>query len=495
MRSIVLQSSAPQDPESLLGILRSEPGIILLRSGTVDPGQARYSFLVARPFLIFRAWGTRCELRLRDRRLERFGNPWLILEELIDRYELQDELDHPFPLGGCFGFWGYNLKNHLEPRLPARAVNDLELPDCHLGFYNSLVAFDHLLRATWIIATGLHPDGSRSLSRAQRQLDFWRAILDNAATPRLPANPPRLPAVRGTTSMPPRSSFSREAFLGAVRRAQGYIRAGHVYQVNLAQRLAFPCPLPAVTLYRNLLEASPAPFAAFLNAGSFQLVSSSPELFLRLSDRHARTRPIKGTRPRSPDPVRDNQLAAELQASPKESAELLMITDLLRNDLGRIAEFGSVQVPELVRLERYSHVQHLVATIEARLRPHVSHLHALAACFPGGSITGAPKIRAMEIIDELEPVARGPYTGALGYVGFNRESQFSILIRAAVCLRRVAWLHVGAGIVADSSPDAEFDETLAKARGFEAALRAAPQPSRLVHPPHSLIPCPLPSSG
>jgi anthranilate/para-aminobenzoate synthase component I len=228
-------------------------------------------------------------------------------------------------------------------------------------------------------------------------------------------------------------------------------------------------------LAQRLNAVSPAPFAAYLDCGGFQIASSSPELFLKLSGAHVQTRPIKGTRARSADLTRDAQLAHELQTSPKENAELVMITDLLRNDLGRVCEYGSVQVAELVRLERYPQVQHLVSTVEGRLRQDVTHAAALAACFPGGSITGAPKFRAMEIIDELEPIARGPYTGCHGYLGFNRESQLSITIRTAICRGPTAWFHVGAGIVADSIPAAEYDETLAKARGFLAALQLQPE--------------------
>jgi para-aminobenzoate synthetase component 1 len=209
-----------------------------------------------------------------------------------------------------------------------------------------------------------------------------------------------------------------------------------------------------------------------VDCDDFQVVSSSPELFLRLSGGHVVTRPIKGTRPRSSDPTRDAQLTYELQTSSKEMAELVMITDLLRNDLGKVCEFGAVQVPELVRLERFPQVQHLVSTVEGRLRADVTHFAAFASCFPGGSITGAPKFRAMEIIDELETVARGPYTGALGYLGFNRESQLSITIRTAVLKEQMAYFHTGAGIVADSDPAAEYEETLAKARGFCEAVIA-----------------------
>jgi para-aminobenzoate synthetase component 1 len=240
--------------------------------------------------------------------------------------------------------------------------------------------------------------------------------------------------------------------------------------VNLSQRLSAPWPESGWGLFDRLSAVSPAPFSAYLNCGDFQICSTSPELFLRLSGRQIQTRPIKGTRPRSADLARDTQMTYELQTSVKEMAELVMITDLLRNDLGKVCEFGSVHVPELVRLERYPQVQHLVSTVEGRLRGEATHFSAFASCFPGGSVTGAPKFRAMQIIDELEPVTRGPYTGALGYLGFNRESQLSIIIRSAVCRDSLAFFHSGAGIVADSQPAAEYDETLAKARGFFEAL-------------------------
>jgi anthranilate/para-aminobenzoate synthase component I len=260
-------------------------------------------------------------------------------------------------------------------------------------------------------------------------------------------------------------------FLQQVQRAQAYIRAGDIYQVNLSHRLAAPSLCSGWEFFQRLAAVSPAPYSAFLNCGDFTIASSSPEQFLRMSGFHIQTRPIKGTRPRSQDQTRDARLTYELQTSPKEMAELVMITDLLRNDLGKVCEFGSVQVPELVRLERYPQVQHLVSTVEGRLRRDTTHFDAFASCFPGGSVTGAPKFRAMEIIDELEPITRGPYTGALGYLGFNRESQLSVTIRTAICKGDHAYFHVGAGIVADSIPAAEYEETLAKGRGFLEALR------------------------
>jgi para-aminobenzoate synthetase component 1 len=472
------------NPEALAAHLAGEPGLVLLRTGRFDGPHARHSFLTVRPFLVFQSSGSRCELRTSGRRRVRYGNPWVLLDELLARYELVDELDLPFPLGGCFGWWGYDLKNALEPRLTRRAVNDLNLPDCHLGFHDSLVVFDHHLGRSWIVSTGLDAEGDRSAIRAQSQQDWWLHQTEEAALaePSLHAPPAKGGARPPASSCDPigacASTSPRARFLAAVERAQSYIRAGDIYQVNLSQRLQASWARTGWDLFESLARTSPAPFAAYLDCGRFQLASSSPELFLRLSGDAVVTRPIKGTRPRDADPTRDTQLAYELQTSTKEMAELVMITDLLRNDLGRVCEYGSVQVPELVRLERFAHVQHLVSTVEGRLRRGVTHLKALAACFPGGSITGAPKIRAMEIIDELESVARGPYTGALGYLGFNRESQLSVIIRTAIRQGHRAWFHTGAGIVADSQPEAEYEETLAKAQGFLQALQAEARPPR-----------------
>jgi para-aminobenzoate synthetase component 1 len=380
------------------------------------------------------------------------------------RYEILDEIDLPFPLGGCFGFWGYDLKNFVEPRLPRRAENDLELPDCCVGFHDSLVAFDHRLDKTWIVSTGLRPDGSRDASQARRGLEWWQNRIEKED------EKDRTNSLFSLTPGPIESNLSREEFIAKVETAQSYIRAGDIYQVNLAHRLNIALDADSWELYRRLADVSPAPFSAWLDCGDIQIASSSPELFLKLSGAHIQTRPIKGTRPRSADPDEDARLSYELQSSEKERAELVMITDLMRNDLGRVCEYGSVQAPDLLRLERYAQVQHLVSTVEGRLRPDVTHFSAFSSCFPGGSITGAPKIRAMEIIDELEPITRGPYTGCIGYLGFNRESQLNIAIRTAVIAQGRAWFHAGAGIVADSDPAAEYDETLAKAAGFLATL-------------------------
>jgi len=264
--------------------------------------------------------------------------------------------------------------------------------------------------------------------------------------------------------------LSAAAFCRMVSQAQEYIAAGDVYQVNLCHRFTAPSSTDPFSFHAALRDASPAPFAAYVDIGGRQVASASPECFLTMSGSAIRTRPIKGTRPRRLDPTADEKSAYDLITSAKEIAELIMITDLERSDLGQVCEFGTVHVPELLKLERFAQVFHLVSTVEGRLRPNVDHPAALRACFPGGSITGAPKKRAREIIAELEPEPRGLYTGALGWFGFNGESRFSIAIRTVIFEQGDAHFHVGAGIVADSVPEKEWQETLDKASGI---LRAA----------------------
>lgn len=480
MRTIIKQVSHPVTPNALIEQVQGERGVVFLHSSLFDPVYGRFSIVTARPFLTFRSFGTRCEIWERDTAQTygvqsepvchlQFGDPWELLDAMLKRFDVPEAASVQMPVGGCFGFWGYDLKNFVEPRLRRRAITDLALPDCHVGFYDSLVVFDHLLGQTWIISTGFCADGSRSPVRVGEQLDFWEEQLASAAT----QNPIASTTLSQCRTSTVESNFTQAGFIDAVLRAKQYIRAGDIYQVNLAQRLAVEWPQPAFALFKRLSAVSPAPFAAYIDCGEFQLASSSPELFLRIQGNLVQTRPIKGTRPLTGNAARDRELACELLASTKERAELIMITDLLRNDLGKICKFGSVKVPELVRLERFAQVQHLVATVQGELRPGLTHLNALEACFPGGSVTGAPKFRAMEIIDELEPVTRGPYTGALGYIGFNKQSQLSIIIRTAICHGRIAYFHVGAGIVADSVPEAEYEETMAKAAGFLRALKLA----------------------
>ena len=476
IRPIIEHSRTHHSPDTLAESIRNTSGLILLCSGGEATNQARYSFVVARPFLTFRTWGSRCETRGNGQAHTQYGNPWQILDQLLGRYEVLDEIDLPFPLGGCFGYWGYDLKNFTEPQLHSNAANDLKLPDCSVGFYDSLAIFDHHLGKTWIVSTGLCADGSRNESRARQEADWWHEKLGRYQSKVLPDEINDRKRGKFPSISP---NFTHEAFISATKRILNYIRAGDIYQANLSQRLNAPWNGNGWEFHRALRAASPSPFGVFMDAGNFQISSSSPERFLHLSGRYIQTRPIKGTRARNTNHNRDAQLAYELQTSEKERAELVMITDLMRNDLGRVCEFGSINVPELMRLEQFPQVQHLVSTVEGHLRSDLSHLDALRECFPGGSITGAPKFRAMEIIDELEPVTRGPYTGSIGYLGFNRESQLNIAIRTAIVSEARVWFQVGSGIVADSDPEREFEETQEKAAGFKNALNLCPYPSSI----------------
>ena len=309
-------------------------------------------------------------------------------------------------------------------------------------------------------------DGSRWVDENLGEKD---TPLSNLLTPGVS------PSDAAPSTIPFSPEISRETYLAMVRRAKEYVAAGDIYQVCLAHRFSAPCDDDLWPLYLSLRDASPAPHAAFLSLGGETILSSSPECFLRLEDQTIMTRPIKGTRPRGSSPTEDARLAEELTSSAKESAELLMITDLERNDLGQVCEFGSVTVSRLLELERHPQVFHLVSTVEGTLRHGVSHVAALNACFPGGSISGAPKKRALEIIRELEPAPRGLFTGAIGYFGFNGQSQFNIAIRTVSARGGRAEFHVGAGITADSDPAQEWEETLHKAAGILKAAGAAGQ--------------------
>jgi para-aminobenzoate synthetase component 1 len=391
--------------------------------------------------------------------------------------------------GGAAGLFSYELCHHLE-RLPRVPIDEFAVPDLAAGLYDWVLAWDHLQNRAWLIATGLpETDHILRYKRARQRLQQLHRLLDGPApdlgsgflTPAgkalLSRRESRCDSVRPLRALPLgarerlRSSFTRETYLAAVRRAIEYVHAGDCFQVNLAQRLLYPAEETAAALYLRLRERNPAPFAAYFDLGDFQIVSASPERFVLVDDGAVSTRPIKGTRPRSPVPVEDRACAEELLASAKDRAENIMIVDLLRNDLGRVCRYGSVQVASLCRLESYRHVHHLVSEVRGRLRPGLGPVDLLRASFPGGSVTGAPKIRAMEIIAELEQTARGPYCGCLGYLGFDGNMDSSILIRTFTQGRGWLQFPVGGAIVADSSPEREYEETWQKAEGLLRSLQ------------------------
>lgn len=374
--------------------------------------------------------------------------------------------------GGAVGYMGYDVIRTIE-RLPNSPRDDRDLPDAVVMIADTLLVLDNLYnRATIIASVEVEPGLDRSTLEARYQaavqrIDDWLARLARPST--LQALSIELPApIPATTCSTPDSRY-RES----VQRIKEYITAGDTFQTVLSRRLELDAPDPFLT-YRYLRALNPAPYLYFLHCDDMHVVGSSPEVLLRVEDGELTVRPIAGTRPRGKTPEEDQQLQAELEADPKERAEHLMLVDLGRNDVGRVAQFGTVRLTSFMTIERYSHVMHLVSEVRGTLRPELDALAALAACFPAGTVSGAPKIRAMEIIDELEPVRRGPYAGAVGYLAWGaRTLDTAIAIRTVVIRGNRAWVQAGGGIVADSDPEAEFRETEAKARAVLSALGLA----------------------
>jgi len=381
--------------------------------------------------------------------------------------------------GGVAGLFSYDLSRQIES-LPRAAVDEFELPAVAVGFYDVVVAFDHQQGRAWIISQGF-PERTpeRRRRRAEVRLSEFRRRLSGppkcgprhqgkGAVERITR--PTLATQYDVGLDPLTSNFSRDGYLRTIERAIRYIHDGDVFQVNLAQRLLSPATDDSVPLYQRLRRHNPSPFAGYFDLGEFQILSTSPERFLRVERRTVETRPIKGTRRRTAQPEADLFAGDDLQTSDKDRAENVMIVDLLRNDLSRVCQAETVRVTELCRLETYAFVQHLVSVIVGRLRREHGPLDLLRAAFPGGSITGAPKVRAMEIIAELEPTARGAYCGSLGYVGFDGTMDTNLLIRTVTAGRGWWQAHAGGGIVAQSKPDREYEETWHKAEGMIRAL-------------------------
>jgi para-aminobenzoate synthetase component I len=472
--ALVQELRPAPEPAQVFARLAALPHVLFFDSALKHPTLGRYSFVMADPYEWI--WARRRRVQLsRESRPREPADPFAVLEERLARYASDTIPDLPPFQGGAAGLFGYDLCHHLE-RLPRPRFDEFEVPDLAVGLYDWVVAFDHAVGRAWLISTGFPElEPRQRMQRAQKRAAAVRRRLESAPmVPRTASGSavgdlaPRFP-VPGFDSLV--SSFDRAGYLATVARAIEYVHAGDCFQVNLAQRLLYPHTGSAYELYGRLRERNPAPFAGYLDLGDFVIASASPERFLRLHAGEVQARPIKGTRPRGETVADDERRRNELTASGKDRAENIMIVDLLRNDLGRVCRYGSVRVPALCRVESYQHVHHLVSEITGRLWDGRNAIDLLRAAFPGGSVTGAPKIRAMEIIAELEPTARGPYCGSLGYIGFDGNMDTSILIRTFTAGR--AWLQfpVGGGIVADSVPEREYEETWHKAEGLLRALR------------------------
>lgn len=431
--------------------LKDKRNAFFLDSNLHRNGSGRYSFLGFEPFYVLKA--------------KAGANLLSDVRKLLGRYALGNRgRGLPFPCGAV-GYFSYDLGLYLE-NISSAQEDDLGLPDLFLGFYDTIITLDHAAKKLFISSSGL-PETNYLLAkkRAEHRLKQCLGYLSE-----IERNNSNLKNRIDTNNLT--SNFTREKYLRAVNKAKDYIKKGDIYQVNLSQRFQAKTKSSPSDLYERLRTASPSDFSAYLDCGDFQILSSSPERFLYFDGRKVISRPMKGTRPRASNPESDRRNKRDLLQSAKDKAELLMIVDLLRNDLGRVCEYGSIKAMPLRRLEAYSTVYQTTAGIEGILHKDKDRLDLLKACFPGGSITGCPKIRSMQIIAELEPQRRGIYTGALGYFGFNNTMDFNILIRTILQKNDMLYFQAGGGIVADSKPQAEYDETLVKARGMMRAIGA-----------------------
>ena len=454
----------------------------------------RYSFLSADPAVVVRSKGPTTEVLQ--------GGTWRRAEDDalgIVREMLRDTSIEPVPelppfLGGVAGYIGYDYGAVLE-RIPPTRYDDLALPDVILGLYDWVIAWDHQLGRAWIVSIGVPGCGAEREVRARERVGMVRDRLSSRAKARDLAGQTSMPAGKiprsarddisaaapsypvtstdAAVTIGLRSTFTHRGYLDAVSRVREYIIAGDIFQANLSQRFQAPLREAPFDLYRRLRRRNPAPFAAYLGFGEVTVLSASPERFLRLDHaREVETRPIKGTRPRGLVPMHDAALGRALAESEKDRAENVMIVDLLRNDLSRVCRPGTVRVPELFALEQHPTVHHLVSTVVGTLAPEADAVDLVRAAFPGGSITGAPKVRAMEIIAELEPTRRGVYCGSIGYFSATGTMDTSIVIRTVVVSDGEVYFQAGGGIVADSDPELEYRETLDKARGLIETLNS-----------------------
>ncbi len=447
---------------------------------SVEGGESvgRYSFMGGAPSLVLKTQGREVTITRNDReetrRLADGEDPLHVLKALLDAYRVAPMPGLPKFYGGAVGFFSYDTVRFFE-HLPAAPPDTRNLPDCYFVFTDVCVIFDHV-RHSILLVCNAHVDGDADAAydRAQAKIADLIAQLQAPET-----RPLSLGAVECQYEAPVTSNMTHEEFLAMVEQAKDYIAAGDIIQVVVSQCLSRTLS-PALreqpfNLYRALRWLNPSPYMYYLAYGDLKIIGSSPERLVSEEDGVVVTRPIAGTRKRGQTPAEDARLAEELRQDLKERAEHIMLVDLGRNDLGRVCQYGTVRVDELMEVEQYSHVMHLVSNVRGDLRPEFDHFDVLRACFPAGTVSGAPKIRAMEIIDELEPTRRGPYAGAIGYFSFAGNMDTAITIRTIVVHDGVASVQAGAGIVADSVPESEYQETLNKARALLRALEVAEQ--------------------
>jgi anthranilate synthase component I len=450
-------------PLSVYLKLANQPYTYLLESVVGGERFGRYSFIGLPARTRLKVVGNHTEVICNNEVIETHqGNPLDFIESFQQRYRAPANKMLPRFLGGLVGYFGYETIAYIEKKLAnTQKPDEIGAPDIQLLLSEELVVVDNLSGKLFLVVYA-NTELNNAYQIAADRIHTLRMALREPA--KIPLQGPA-PSISQMTS-----GFGEDAFKAAVLKAKDYIIDGDIMQVVLSQRMSLPFEESPISLYRALRSLNPSPYMFFYHFGDFHIVGASPEILVRLEDDTVTVRPIAGTRPRGKTRLEDEALAAELLADPKEIAEHIMLMDLGRNDAGRVAQTGSVTVTDKMVIERYSHVMHIVSSVEAKLKPGMSNIDVLKATFPAGTVSGAPKVRAMEIIAELEPVKRGIYSGAVGYLGFNGDMDVAIALRTAVVKDKVLYMQAGAGIVADSVPESEWQETLNKAR---AVLRAA----------------------
>ncbi len=432
----------------------------------------RYSFIGSRPFLTFKA--TRDEVTVGGPDGEKtytVADPMDELKKLLSRYRVAHVEGLPRFTSGAVGYFAYDVVRYTE-NLPDAPPDVLGLPDIYVNFYDTMVVFDHITKSVKVVHS-VRTDGRDPRQAYDEALGRIDAVCEQLRQPTVALADDIAPV--GEVTIPYSSNFTREEYCKVVEHCKEYIRAGDIFQVVPSQRLCARTDVQAFDIFRVLRVVNPSPYLFYLNFGDVKLVGSSPEVMVRVEDGLVTLRPIAGSRPRGKTEAEDQALARELLADPKECAEHVMLVDLGRNDVGRVAKFDTVNVDECMVIERYSHVMHIVSNVSGRLEEGRDAFDTLRACLPAGTLSGAPKVRAMQIIDEVEPQRRGPYGGAVGYIDFSGNMDTCIAIRTIVMLGDKAYVQAGGGIVADSVPDTEFEETLNKARGLLRAIQVAEQ--------------------
>jgi anthranilate synthase component I len=455
---------------AFLAIAAKEPHAFLLESAERGEQIGRYTFLGARPYMRLKSRGNVIEIERGRHREQYEGNVFHFVKQLLSEHKPAALPGLPPFTAGAVGYFSYDVVRQLE-NIGEHAKDDLNLPDCELMFFDRLLAFDHLRHQIHIVATA-------DVSRETPRHAYGRAVRDIAALEKKLAAGLRPGMWRKSSKGKPgklkiNSGTSRAKFLRSVVRCKEYIAAGDIFQVVLSQRLDFVPEVEPFDLYRALRQVNPSPYLYFLRMGETQILGSSPEMLVRVTGRKLEYRPIAGTHPRGHDEAEDLLLEEKMRTDEKERAEHVMLVDLGRNDLGRVSEYGSVKVKDLMYVERYSHVMHLVSALEGTLRKDLGALDAFAACFPAGTLSGAPKVRAMQIIEELEPVRRGIYGGSVLYADFAGNLDSCIGTRTMLMQGKHAYLQAGAGIVADSDPASEFQESMNKAQALLRAVEMA----------------------